>query len=67
MLNTNTRGDATLACEVCLKEIPHSVGQGGEGQDYVYHFCGDACYSQWLETTKVESVERSLAGDHALG
>jgi hypothetical protein len=64
----------TLACEVCLMEIPRSVGRSCEGQDYVYYFCGDTCYSQWTQATTVDgpvividSIERNLAADHALG
>lgn len=64
----------TIACEVCLREIPHSVGRSCEGQDYVYYFCGDACYSQWTQAPTVDSpvividsIELNLAADHALG
>lgn len=36
-----------VTCEVCLKEIPPSVGQSAEGEDYVHHFCGLACLDAW--------------------
>ena len=64
----------TLACEICLSEIPHSVGRSCEGRDYVYYFCGDTCYSQWTQALAVDSpvividsIELNLAADHALG
>jgi len=41
--------DNTIACEICLKEIPQSVAHSHEGPEYVYHFCGDTCYMQWHE------------------
>jgi hypothetical protein len=37
----------TIACEVCLKEIPRSVAHCPEGAEYVYYFCGADCYQQW--------------------
>ena len=37
----------TVACEVCLKEIPKSVAHSLEGEDYVYYFCGAACHEKW--------------------
>ncbi len=37
----------TIACDVCMKEIPHSVAHSYEGPDYVLHFCGHGCYAQW--------------------
>lgn len=48
-MNDKTTQDteATLHCDVCMKEIPGSVAQSLEGPDYVYHFCGPACYSRW--------------------
>lgn len=49
MPKANTRDVTTIACEICLREIPHSVGRSGEGLDYVYYFCGDVCYSQWTQ------------------
>lgn len=41
--------EASVACEVCLKEIPRSVAHSNEGSEYVYYFCGDACYARWQE------------------
>jgi hypothetical protein len=40
-------GEPVVACSICLAEIPHSVAKSHEGAEYVYYFCGDACYAQW--------------------
>jgi hypothetical protein len=39
--------DQTIACAVCLKEIPASEATSDEASDYVRHFCGLECYQQW--------------------
>lgn len=36
-----------LACDVCLKDIEHGEAETYEVDDYVHHFCGLDCYSQW--------------------
>ena len=36
-----------VACEVCLKEVPHSETEMEEVSDYVVHFCGLECYEKW--------------------
>ena len=46
MLNTVPDNSEIIMCEICLNEIPRSVSSS-EGQDYVYHFCGLACYARW--------------------
>jgi hypothetical protein len=37
----------TVACEVCLKEIPRSEALNAEAAEYVAHFCGLDCYRTW--------------------
>lgn len=37
----------TVACEVCLKQIPVSEAKNEEAQDYVVHFCGLDCHEKW--------------------
>ncbi len=37
----------TVACEVCLKEVPVSEATVPEAADYVVHFCGLDCYQKW--------------------
>ncbi len=36
-----------IPCEVCHKEVPLSEANQFEAQDYVAHFCGLECYSEW--------------------
>ncbi len=38
---------ASVSCDVCLKEVPLSEAVIPEAADYVAHFCGLECYSQW--------------------
>lgn len=42
-----------IACDVCHKEIPLSEANRFESQDYVAHFCGLDCYSQWKEHSEI--------------
>lgn len=46
-----------VACSVCLAEIPHSVAKSHEGAEYVYYFCGDACYARWKAAAQAESAD----------
>jgi hypothetical protein len=39
----------TVACEICLKEIPKSEATIGEAGDYVLYFCGLDCYGKWQD------------------
>lgn len=41
-----------VSCEVCLKEIPISEAKSEEGTDYVYHFCGQECFTEWRAQSK---------------
>jgi hypothetical protein len=43
-----------VACEVCLKEVPHSDTQYEEAGDYVLYFCGLECYKIWREQDEKE-------------
>lgn len=36
-----------VQCEVCMTEVPVSVAQSVEGNDYVRHFCGLECLGLW--------------------
>lgn len=47
----------TIACEICLKEVPASVGQTFEGDDYVLNFCGIECYDKWNQQNKNDETE----------
>lgn len=37
----------TVACRVCLTEVPRSEAHSVEATDYIAHFCGLDCYQQW--------------------
>lgn len=39
--------EAAISCAICLKEIGHEEGETFEVDDYVHHFCGLECYSEW--------------------
>jgi len=39
----------TVACRICLKEIPRSVAESAEAVEYVYYFCGPECYAEWRD------------------
>lgn len=47
-----------LSCDVCLTEIPASVAQTMEGEEYVQHFCGLDCMQVWHNKTGGGSVPR---------
>jgi hypothetical protein len=39
-----------LECAHCHAKVPASVALGFEGADYLYHFCGPACFEAWRKT-----------------
>ncbi len=51
-----------VACEICLREIPRSVGQSEEAVDYVYYFCGPACFAQWQAGAPLETIGVTIEG-----
>ena len=44
-----------VACEICMEEIPTSLGTSMEADDYVHHFCGIDCYQQWQKKISDDS------------
>ena len=36
-----------ISCEVCLRQVPRSEARIYEAPDYVLHFCGIDCFSEW--------------------
>lgn len=44
----------TVACDVCMKEIPKSEAQSEEASDYVAHFCGLECYDKWKQQNNTD-------------
>ena len=61
---TNAGSPATelIACTVCLAEIPRSVAQSHEGPDYVYYFCGPACYEKWRVAETLPEIGVTVTG-----
>jgi hypothetical protein len=51
-----------VACEVCLKEIPHSVSHSHEGPDYVLYFCGDDCFVKWQQGESLPGQPKAPTG-----
>lgn len=45
-----------VSCEICLKEVPVSEAKNEEGADYVMHYFGLECYSQWKQQTDEEAA-----------
>ena len=39
----------TVACEICIKEIPKSEAAIDEARDYVLYFFGLDCYAKWQD------------------
>lgn len=39
--------EPTVACEVCLKQIPRSEAKSREAREYTQYFCGLECYDKW--------------------
>jgi hypothetical protein len=63
MTTTDVSKDAgTVACEVCLKEIPRSVARSAEGADYVYYFCGADCYARWQAEPGMRRIGLDVSG-----
>lgn len=50
----------SVACDVCLTEIPKSVAMSSEADEYTQHFCGTECYTKWRDkndTAKPQDTE----------
>lgn len=45
--NTPLHADPLLSCQICLTEIPASVGSSIEGREYVHYFFGPECFAVW--------------------
>jgi len=55
MTSNNKMQTETLACEVCLNEIPNTVNQHAEADEYVSNFCGLECYQKWRDSEDKKS------------
>lgn len=49
----------TVACSICLTEIPESVAMSSEADDYTQHFCGITCYNKWHEESDSPQAEHA--------
>ena len=47
----------TVACQICLKEIPKMATDSAEVVEYVYYFCGPECFAEWQRGTKPPADE----------
>ena len=49
--------EPSLSCSICLKDISHEEGETYEVDDYVHHFCGLDCYSEWQRKKAEDAPE----------
>ena len=49
-----------IECEMCLKEIPESAAFTPEGSEYVGHFCGVACYQEFLRKRREAAANSDI-------
>ena len=48
-MQTEKPSEEIIDCEICLSEIPDSVVQNAEADEYVSHYCGLECYQRMRE------------------
>lgn len=55
--------DLLHSCEICLAEVPTSVGASFEGREYVHYFFGPECFAMWenCERETVDDTQTSAA------
>jgi len=46
-----------LSCKICLEEIPDSVANSHEAEEYARHYCGIECYSLWRSESGIEKEQ----------
>jgi hypothetical protein len=56
-MHMNKHSDSFISCEICSKEIPKSAATTFEGDEYVWHFCGNACYRKFQNEIDAEQEE----------
>lgn len=52
MHNDEVLEDDLLECEICLAEIPDTVTDSAEADEYVSHYCGLDCYQKLRERSE---------------
>lgn len=55
--------EQTVACEVCMKEVPLSAARTAEAVDYVVNFCGLACYEAWQKKQAERDKDKAAEQD----
>ena len=50
-----------VSCDICRKEVPLSEAMVPEAEEYVAHFCGLDCYTQWKEQSLRDRQQRDKA------
>jgi len=57
MIDKTTTQVETISCDICLQEIPDSVNQNAEADEYVSNYCGLECYQQWRDKQQENKTE----------
>ena len=57
MIEKNKIQAETISCEICLEEIPNTVNQNAEADEYVSNYCGLECYQQWKDKQAEPEIE----------
>ena len=57
VIKLHPKEPVSVACEICLEEIPRSVSASHEADEYAQHFCGIECYTVWKAEQESEQVE----------
>lgn len=55
--NSPFHADPLLSCQICLTEIPASVGSSVEGREYVHYFFGLECLAEWERSHLGETMD----------
>ena len=50
--------EPAISCEICLHDIDPEEAETYEVEDYVHHFCGLECYSEWEKRKKQEEEKK---------
>ena len=51
-----------VSCTICRKEIPLTEAMIPEAVDYMAHFCGLECYTQWKNKSDRAGKQNDKAG-----
>jgi hypothetical protein len=67
--NDQDPGDSPIRFEYCQRAIPPDAALTVEGDEYIRHFCGDACHAAWEEEVagEVRRAYRARSGSKEPG